>query len=296
MSKKVAILTGHGAGDCCLAFQCASYIKDAEITVYLAVRDEVFAIVNYLFGGLYILIQVETKYADDNAILKDESLYNHLAEGFDEFYYVIPDLLFNGSKYSFDYRKYRTSPQVIKTTRILQHRFFPEKRIYCGLNSTTNGYTYGYIRTFLMDLAYKLPKYEIYYPELTVWNKCLVPAQNLQGLPANVRVDKNPKIEDTLDILFRSEYGVYSDNGPSHFSFLAGQQRLILDPRYNQPPFIARWKEDYSESIPITSSPIEAADIVRLNLELPATAMIDRKFLLGNGGSNWVGALLLKKH
>lgn len=293
--KKILILTGHGAGDTMQAFQVASFIFDQDVTIALSVRDEVFNFVNYCFGDLYKIKKVDLRYAENNNILHNDNLFYELAEGYDEFYFVIPDLLFNSYKYNFDYKKYNTHPQLIKSRRLLQCKWRPEKRIYINTNTTTDSYHYPYLRDLLIILSNQLNDYEIYYPLISNWNNTHIVQPKLTNLPSNVFIHDNPTIQESLSYLFRSEYGVYTCNGPSHAGFHV-HPRLVLDPRFGQFPFISRWKEDYSESIPIHSNPEEVAKIIKLNIRVPQTTLIDRKYLLSiiTDEDGWRRILFLK--
>jgi hypothetical protein len=107
----------HGAGDCLLALQCASSLIKEEFQVLLSVRDEVFNLVDWHFGKSFPLKQVSERYGENNAILHTPPLLSDLiieldcSFEIDEFYYVIPDLLFR-NKYSFNYENFSTHPTV----------------------------------------------------------------------------------------------------------------------------------------------------------------------------------------
>jgi hypothetical protein len=296
LMSKVLVIGGHGMGDCLMSLQCAQIIKDngIEPTVVLAVRDEIFEPLDALFGSRFNLKLVDETYAADNNLLKDESLFKFISEGFDEVYYVIPDLLFN-NKHSFDFLKYNTSPQMIRSTRLLDKGRKVEKIIYMGLMSTTPGYMYGEPLALALAMAYSIPTHTIYFPVVTKWaGKDIKPIILPNKAPNNLQIVTDPDMKESMAVLGKSCYFVGTDNGPSHLAYHYGMPRLLLDPQFNKLPWIARWREDYLESVPI-SSPIEKlVDVVNINISTPQTTLVPRMTCLVHGLGNWEQLLWLK--
>tara|TARA_Y100000593_G_scaffold26231_3_gene52188 strand:- start:2763 stop:3671 length:909 start_codon:yes stop_codon:yes gene_type:complete len=297
--QKPIILGGHGLGDCMLSLQCASFIRERKPIVLISTRDEVFSPLQHAFGKHFSIKQVDEHYSQDNNILKDKNLVEELRSKYpqsgEEFYYVIPDLLFR-NKYAFDYEKYNAHPQVIKSTRLLTQDNKPQKIIYFGTLTTTLGYDYPEAKRLIELIARKFKDYTIYCPSIENWGGDKVKAA-ISGvdLPDNVFVDVNPKFEDSIDWLKKSCYFVGTCNGPSHLAFHYGIPRLILDPQYERPAWISRWKEDYQESISIETPSELAAKIIELNIEIPQTCLVPRRIVADNFIQDWPQLLLFKE-
>jgi hypothetical protein len=297
-SKKPIILGGHGLGDCILSLQCASFLKQKPLTL-ISTRDEVFTPLKHAFGKRFKLKQVDESFSEDNKILKNTELVKELQsqypESNDEFYYVIPDLLFR-NKYAFDYEKYNVHPQTIKSTRLLVQDNKPQKIIYFGTLTTTRGYDYPEAKRLMELVAKKFKDHTIYCPSLEQWGgdkvKSLISSIDL---PDNVFIDVDPKFEDSIDWLKKSCYFVGTCNGPSHLAFHYGIPRLILDPQYEKPAWISRWKEDYQESVSIQVPAELAAKIIELNIELPQTCLVPRRTVADNFIQDWPQLLLFKE-
>lgn len=297
--SKVAIIGGHGMGDCLMAIQCAEFVRRTgkEYKVIVSARDEVFKPLKHMLGVLHDLIQVDESYASNNNLLNDESLFEFLTKDYEEKYYVIPDLLFN-NKHTFDFKKYGTNPQMIRSTRLLDNRTRAVVRpmIYLGLMSTTPGYTYDDILSLARAMAITNPQYEVYLPLVNKWaGKDIKNFDVPANLPSNLKIDVNPDFLKSLDILKEACYFVGTDNGPSHLAYHLGTPRLILDPQYNRVPWIARWREDYLESIPINTSVENIVEIVRLNLKIPQTSLLPRVSILMNPGVDWKQLMYMKE-
>ena len=157
---------------------------------------------------------------------------------------------------------------------------------------------YYNIPELLKLIAQKLPNYQIYFPKLKSWDKDIVHIGDFNiSLPNNVFIDEDPNFNDSLDILCKSEYGIFTCNGPSHIAYQLGVPRLILDPQFNKIPWISRWKEDNEECIDINTSTELVSNIVLHNIENPETLLVDRKiilYLITNGYNNWKEIFLLK--
>lgn len=296
--KEAIIISAHGIGDNILAFSCASFLEEHDCKVLVSAREEVFNAVEYLFGAKFSLEKIDESISEDNAILKDptvrDNLWSKYKREYKNLYYVVPDLLFN-SPLAFDYKKYRVSPQVIKSTRLLlDDRKEDGGVIYLGLNSTTEGYTYKYIASLAVKLAKELPNFKIYLPIVTKWANKAIDTPGFAEIPANLIIEKDPNFRESLDILAKSSYFVGTDNGPSHIAYHYGIPRLILDPQFGRLPWIARWKEDYAESIPIQTEDDDIVKIVSVNVGIPQTTLIPRMEVLRRPFANWPQELFFK--
>lgn len=294
--ERVLIIGGHGMGDCLMAFQCAKIVEEHGVRYKLLIsaRDEVYKPLFKLFGNHFIMEQIHESYAADNTILKDESLMKTVSTGYNEVYYVIPDLLFN-NKYSFPYKQYSTNPQMIRSKRLLDTQADKRGFIYLGLMTTTDGYMYSEPLTLALNLAYSLPSNIIYFPIVKHWaNKEIKTIDIPNKLPANLVIEYPEDLEEGLIMLSKSSYFVGTDNGPSHVAYHMGVPRLLLDPQFGKLPWIARWREDYLESIPISSSVEDIVNVVKTNLEIPQTTLVPRMTCLVNKEANWQQLLWLK--
>lgn len=291
MPRKVLIVGGHGLGDCLLSLQCACYVKQAgdECTVELYTRDEVFNPIASIFGHLFNLKQNKGELDLTSIETIDTAL--HL---YNDVYYAIPDWLFSNPS-AFDWKKYHTNPQIIKTTRLLADQHRNNGVIYLGLMTSTQGYLYDDVEALAVNLATVFPQYSIYLPLITSWAGHSIKEFNFPSdTPKNLIIEKDPNFEVSLSVLRDSIYFVGTDNGPSHIAYHFGVPRLILDPQYNKLPWMARWKEDPTESIPITSSWPEVVRLVSKNLNQPETLLIPRAAVLANLGQDWKRLLLNK--
>jgi hypothetical protein len=291
---KVAIIGAGGFGDLILSRQCGSFIKEnREVFYYYPVRDEIFKAIKAFFTDS---IQIEESYDAGNSFVTNPQIrdkFYQSRKGFSETYWVVPDLLFR-NPYSFDYVKYNTNPQIIKQTRLLTHYRKVKKLIYVGLQTSTAGYLYSYIPEIINKLAQTLPDYQIYFPEVLNWNNTGLQKLEFINLPENVTIHKNPDFVESLRILETASYFIGTDNGPSHLAYQFGIPRLILDPQYNKPAWVARWKEDPTESISINTNFMDVAALVKLNLQIPQTMMLPRNMVLANLGVDWPANLLFK--
>lgn len=298
--KQVLIVAGGGIGDCIQGLQCAemAFRQRFNPTILIASRENVYNPLNYLFGGDYNVVYLGDKYTreqlnEDQQFIQDlKSKYNCT-----HYYYHEPDLLYrNPCRFDFEY--FLCNPQTIRQQRLLLHRWKPEKIIYVGLVSTTEGYLYSKIPELLLSLAVGFPDYEIYFPNVEKWADKTIKYGEFSNLPKNVTIDNNPTIEQSFEILMKSVYGIYTDNGPSHISFQLGQNRLLLDPRFgihrSSVPWIARWRESIEDSIPIQTPPEEVTKLVKVNLEVPQTLLLPKAYVVNQLQSNWSESLYFK--
>lgn len=279
--KKVAIATSGGLGDQLEGLKCAKYIPDdIKVKIYSCSRDEVFRPLKYLFGDVFNIVQLPEKFAEGYQILFNTGLINDLKED-GEFYFVTPDLLYRGP-HAFDYKKYNVSLPVIKSTRLLLHRFEPKNEIYLGLMTTTPGYLYTELVKLAIRLASKFRDYIIHLPILTKWanQDILIPGLPINQKPENLIVYYNPDFLEQLEIQRRCCYGIYTCNGVSHIAHHLGQTRLLLDPQYERQMWDARWKENVNESINIHTSVDNVVKLVETHIEVPQTTLLPHKKIL----------------
>jgi hypothetical protein len=300
MSELVNI-GGHGLGDCILSLQISYLLEQRNIehVNLISTRNEVFEPLNYIFGNKFKLIQIEEKYANENAIINNFSYQEEIKEKYNNnITYNVPDLLFR-NPLGLNYKKYGLEPSIIKQTRIYTENLEQKENIiYCGLCSTTEGYVYKNIPLLLIRLAEFLPSYKIYFPLIKKWDKEINNLGNFDvSFPSNVIIDSCPSFIDSLKFLKRSCYGIFTCNGPSHIAYQLGIPRLILDPQFNKIPWIARWKEDYNDCIPIDIDINSIAQIVHANITHPQTKMVDSKFILNliqQNQTNWENIFYFK--
>lgn len=296
MDNKVLVIGGHGLGDCLMSLQCAVILQRHGINpkVRISAREEVYKPLAHLFSHYFDMEHIDETYAADNMLLKDESALRFVTSDYDEFYYVIPDLLFN-NKHAFDCEKYHTSPQMIRGIRLLDGQNTTTKTIFLGLMTTTDGYMYGEPMNLATSLAYNVPDHTIYFPVVTQWaSKNIQKIDIPTRLPTNLKVVVNPDFNEAMDVLLQSCYFIGTDNGPSHLAYHAAVPRLLLDPQFNRLPWLVRWREDYLESIPITATVEDVTNLVKTNITVPQTLLAPRMVCLVNGLANWEQLLWLK--
>src|SRR6266540_1735639 len=297
----IVILLGvlDGLGGLLLTLQCAEFIyKQNKLPyIYIAARDEVFRPLQYLYHGKYHLHQLP-EFTNDS-FLYDLDFINRLKCENQEFYVIWPDALYK-NPYAFDYKKYNTNPQTIKTTRTLLHKSKPEKIIYVALNTTTENYSYHNPGKLVHKLGQEVKDYIIYCPVLDKWGGKEINHQiwDHEGFYDNVFIDKNPEFIDSLKWLEKSCYCISLDNGVSHISYHLGQQRLLLDPRFGfavqNPAFYARWRETEEDSIDLKTSVDEIVELIKLNLVIPQTTLLPKKLVLNNLNADWGRELIFK--
>ena len=292
----------HGLGDCVLSLQISYLLKQRGIDHInlISTRNEVFKPLNYLFSRELNLTQIDAKYSEKNELLSNQEYLKEIAKIYNSNYitYNVPDLLFR-NPLAFNYADYGLNVSLIKKTRVLTNHFTEKSNIiYCGLTTTTPGYMYENIPILLRSLAEHLPNYTIYFPKIKNWDKELSYISDFNiTYPSNVLIDEDPIFENSLDILSKSCYGIFTCNGPSHIAYQLGIPRLILDPQFERLPWIARWKEDYEECVDIKTSFTEVTKIVYNNIKNPETLMFDRKILLDlirSGNTPWKDILYFK--
>lgn len=301
MEYKLLNIGGHGLGDCILSLQISYLLNQQNISnkTLISTRNEVYRPLWYVFGNALDFERIDENIAHDNKIIADKTLQENLKSIYNvkDITYNVPDLLFR-SPLSLDYKKYSLNPQLIKKTRVLNGHFTnKDKIIYCGLTTTTQGYTYENIPTLLRSLAEHLPNYTIYFPKVKKWDRGITYNNFDINFPKNVFIHEDPMFEESLDWLVKSEYGIFTCNGPSHIAYQLGIPRLILDPQFNKIPWMSRWKEDYEECIDINTQCMDIVNLVTTNIKTPETTLIDRKKILElikSGYNNWKDIFFFK--
>lgn len=290
-----------GAGDCLLGVQCGFAAKanqpNLDIEYCFCVRDEVYEILKYVFDGKIFMFQESSKEQwgeNDGWICKNQQelkKYPH-----PNIYVTWPDDLYR-NPLAFDLKRFNLSLDGVRKTRVLTDRWKPEKIITVNLNTTTIGYNYFDPSFLISYLAQLLPDYTIYVPIVEKWanqqTKNQIPKSDLK----NVIIDVNPPVSRWLDYMFKSEYGIYTDNGPSHISWALSQNRLILDPRFSKSNIMwqARWRENgLDDSIDIYIPPQHIAKLVENNIRTPQTLLLPKSIVASHPMANWNEALGFK--
>ncbi len=298
MSDIVNLVGAGGIGDFLLTSQVAHYIyKIGKYPrIYCCARDETFKPLQYLLKDIYLLDRLPEDYGD--RLLNDESLFKQI-QGHEsiEQYLVWPDRLNLKGRYAFDYKKYNVSNFVVKQTRLLLDKWKPDwknKIITINLNSITPGYLYHSIADLIREVGRAFPDYQIYVPVLTSWNKVNLPDFRFLNITDNVKIDYNPPFEKSIEILYKSCYAIVSDSGIMHTCFQLGMPFLTLDPQFNKILWQSRWRPFGNfNSLPIYSLVEDVVKVVKTNIEVPETNMIDKVSIL-KCGNNWKENLYLK--
>lgn len=298
-----AIIGNGGIGDIILSYQCGSVLESSgkfkDIFYFHPVRSEIYRVVKRLFNKKSLEINPKYGKLEFDAEIKEEFFKQFFIKPEDsQVYFVEPDLLFR-NPLAFDYKSYNTTPERIRQIRLLESRWKPEKIIYVGLVTSTDGYLYHNIPDLIVSLAEKLPDHIIYFPLVDKWdNKQLNLGDFNKQFPKNVLIHNNPDFLESIKWMERSCYGIYTDNGSSHLAYQLGQPRLLLDPRFPvsklTSPWVARWRTTTEESIPIQIEPDDASEIVKTHLTVPQTRLIPAMNVLMNLGANWSNDLIFK--
>lgn len=271
-----------GIGGLLQTFSCAEFIKRANKypRITIAARKEVFEPLSYLYGDIHKCIEFQ-----DDSFLKDEKIIEELRNNCSEFYVNWPDALFR-NPYAFDYRKYNTTPSLIKSTRTLLNKWKPEKIIYFALATSTEGYLYNNIGALIRKTAQNHPDYLLYFPKVNVWAGKQLDFGDLSNMPQNVFIHENPEFIESINWMFKSDFAITTCNGPASIFYHLGCPRLLLDPQYNNPPFVARWKQDNNECISINNSITDVANLMKTLIEIPETQLLPRQLTLNMLYSN----------
>jgi len=108
---------GHGLGDCILSLQISYLLKEKcfKHTTLISTREEVYKPLWHIFANELDIHRIDSKYADDNALLHNENYIKEIASEYssDNITYNVPDLLFR-NPLAFKYNDYGLNPQLIK--------------------------------------------------------------------------------------------------------------------------------------------------------------------------------------
>lgn len=302
MSKILIMGGGDGFGGLTLAFQCAYFASLGgydQVTVGLSCSDTAFDVLHYLFSDNYTIQKYPIEDSLNHAILYDEGRRAVVTAGYDEFYYVCPDLLFR-NPYAFLAKEFGTNFATLKSTRLLTHKAYRQNIIYCALNSSTEGYSYSKTKELLRGLGETFPDYQIKVPALDNWAGIKLNVDQFAGpFPSNVTISKNPDIVESFYELVNSEFCVCLDNGASHVSYHLGHNRVLLDPRHNWKretlPWRIRWRQTDHDSVPISTAPSEIISLIKLNKDIPQTELIPKPILINNlHGVDWAREMIWK--
>lgn len=299
-SEIVKLVTGGGVGDalCGLTPQFAVYNNKKTPFLYACVRDEVFKPLSFLFEGINTIKQLEES-DFDNFLANDRFLLSKVEAGEkDEVYLNIPDILYKHPR-AFDYKKYNTTPELLKTTRVLTNKWQPENIISLFLLSNTTGYSYFDIGGLAKELGKLLPNFQIYLPILTKWANKPIPSIKIpEGCPSNVYIDENPDFIENIKIAYKSYYAIVGDNALSHITYHLGCRRLVLDSRFptnrSSIPWVSRWHENINDHISIDNFARDIGQLVKTNVEIEQTNLLPKNYVLNNRHSDWNRDLIIK--
>ncbi len=291
-----------GIGDCLMGgAKPAFFITNGDfISVEAFVRDEVFIGLEYIFRtsskrSWLSIIQNDKKEYFGSDYIKFVNEFFPTQDKDVQVYYNIPDFLYK-NPHAFDWKKYNLHPNTIRQQRLFIDDWKPSKKIYCAVNSTTQGYQPSNISAILRLVSQQNPDYEIIFPNITKWANIQLDYGDLSNLPSNIRLIENPDICSCIDLVRQSDLVICTDNLISHLAFETGIPRILLDPQFGRNMFTARWREDISESIPISTSPRNVAELSKQLLEDSTLCLIPRMELLNGNvrGANWGQELLYK--
>lgn len=293
---------GHGIGDCILSLQISYALKNKNIDHInlISTRSEVFNPINFIFGKQFQIEQIDENYANHNNIIENQDLLNELKLKYNstDIIYNVPDLVFH-HPLALNFEKYGLFMNAVRKQRLLPNGFEKKENIiYCGLCSVHEYHIYKDIPNLLRRLAEFLPNYSIYFPHLSKWSREVPNLGDFSGkFPDNVQIDYDPDFEKSLEILTKSKYGIFTDNGPSHIAYHLGIPRLILDPEYNNILWMCRWKDDMGECMPIQTPINDIVTIVSENIKYPQTTLIDRTLtqqIINSNNPSWEQILYFK--
>jgi len=293
--NSIANIGGHGIGDCILSLQISNALTNIGVSHanLLSTRPQVFDALKFIFGEQISFERIDEKYSENNSIISDNNLQKEILSksSCEDITYNIPDLVFQ-HPLSFNFEKYGLFMNSIRRHRLLPKKFgSKEKIIYCGLCSVHDYHIYKDIPNLLRRLAEFLPLYTIYFPHLSSWTKTLPNLGDFSGkFPENVHIDHDPNFQKSLEILTKSCYGLFTDNGPSHIAYHLGIPRLILDPEYQNILWTCRWKDDPEECLPIQTPINDIVNIITENIKCPQSTLIDKvtaQHIINNYKSEW---------
>ncbi len=303
---------GGGIGDLIQGINCAHFInqkKDTHADILCFARDETFKPLKHLFDRTKFNLWQhprQEQYWDNYWVLNNKEVLKQEYPGYDDYEFHCPDLLYR----QFKWKRYNVHPQTIRSTRLLTHLWEPKfmmrgsfgiveaKLIYVGLNTSTPEYVYPQIENFLIELAKAMPNHVIYFNDITQWAGHKIDNNvNPKNLPLSVWYNKDRDFASDLKTLADAEYCICLDNGISHVSHAMGIPRLLISNRLT-PSSVAwqsRWYEDLRECLPYSYSPKQLAHVVKTNVLIPETTLIDRKCIADNPNfSDWDKALIFK--
>lgn len=300
MNKVQLVLGADGAGGLCMGFPLAHFIKQAgySVEVILSIKDAGFKALNSLFNNLFSIRQVPEEYSHNHRILFDAELQQRAGLE-NEWYYFCPDLVFSHPR-SFDFNKFCTTPQTVKSTRLLTDHLRPEGIIYLALNTTTLGYQYAFRKELIFQLAKTFPNDRIYLPVIDQWAEQSINNNDLnEEFPYNVLVDKNPDIIVAIEYLMRSRLCICLDNGFSHISYQLGQQRILLDPHLppidnNSVKHAVRWRETFEDSVRLNTHWQDVVDLVSVLTTNPQISLLPKDLVVRSLACHWPSVLGFK--
>lgn len=280
--SKVRILSGDGIGGQLQAFSCAEIVQNQGHEVHIGIlgRNEIFNFLKEIFKDKFKnIVQVSEAFVEDYKLEKDEALWFNLSKGFDETYFICPDTLFR-NLHRFNYRKYNVNLSDIKEHKLLQNKHIPQENLcYLSLLSTTPGYTYENASDLINFLCLQNPKWKFYIPINFFWNGSKL-YLNIKQKHHNLIVDENPNLLNSWEYMTKASFAICTDGGPMHLFNHLGVEKLVLDPQFNNFPWIARWRKNMDDSIPILTSAIDIARLSKNLLDNELVRLLPRKLVL----------------
>lgn len=296
--SNINILSNGGAGDFILSKRLSDLLNkfnpDNQITNYFCSRNETFNMIKVLYPNEVNDNQI--KQLDEDflkSIKNEEDLKNFDISASN--YIVYPDKLFRGLGAP-PLKELGLTNFVVKQHRTLLGRWKPDNYISLAINSITAGYTYHSVAELAIKLALQHPDKQIYLPLLTTWNGKDVPMFNFPNPPDNLIFDIQPEFSKVYDILCKSEYCICTDNAMMHICHDLGLPYLTLDPQYLKPAFEARWRPNgYNNSIAISALVEDVLEIVKVQLDIPETQMLEAINIYRKPEENWKEILMFKE-
>lgn len=304
MKPNIHILSDGGIGDCVFAIKHVEVVQKLgyACSLYFPVRDEIFNVLVYLTKNRYHIVQLPL---DDKEELRKggaelEFFKKVYAKDGDLIYFVAPDNLGQGPL-GFDYKRFKTSIQTVKESKILTHLWAPNGVIFLSLNSSTPQYQISGDRiiSIIRQVARQNPNHLLYYNKIDSWNGQKVNTFEIPNdLPENVRIYKNQAFNESLLWLFAADYLLTVDCGIMHIGHSLGLPTTALNTRWGAQgwPWTARWALSSDTWIPANTDSISIGRLIKTNLETPPTLLLSRLDILQNLDADWKQALLLKEY
>lgn len=210
----------------------------------------------------------------ENPLNLPSGFIDNLFNSYNNVYSCFPDAL-GQAAFSFPWFQYVKSYKGFLQTKIrikTQENFIHEainkntKNIFIHPTSVT--FQKNYPLMALQELINKLnsSNYNVIISRTSQWKGTQLPFF-LQGKYYDL-VDR--PIEDVVNVMNNCDYFVGIDSGLSHIAYHLGLPRLVL--QYDNNPYhIARYHEDVTDDLPLSSSPEQIFNRIMLNVRDPLT-------------------------